>query len=61
MAMSLMASGLAPDRSYELATVIERKLVDRGELDIASGDLSRIAEQVLAAEEDETAVRHFRH
>lgn len=58
--MSLMASGLAPDRSYELATVIERKLVDRGELDIASGDLSRIAEQVLAAEEDETAVRHFR-
>jgi 2-phosphoglycerate kinase len=60
MAMSLMASGLAPDRSYELATVIERKLVDRGELDIASGDLSRIAEQVLAAEEDETAVRHFR-
>ena len=60
MAMSLMASGLAPDRSYELATVIERKLLDRGGLDIASVDLSLLAEDVLAAEEDEVAVRHFR-
>jgi 2-phosphoglycerate kinase len=60
MAMSLMSSGIAPDRSYELATVIERKLADRGELDIASNELSRIAEEVLAAEEDDIAVRHFR-
>lgn len=60
MAMSLMASGLPPDRSYEMATVIERKLTDRGQLDIASRDLSRLAEEVLAAEEDEIAVRHFR-
>lgn len=60
MAMSLMSSGLAPDRSYELATVIEGKLASRGELAIASSDLSRIAEEVLAAEEDDIAVRHFR-
>ncbi|MGH2907366.1 MAG: hypothetical protein ACRDKI_11450 [Solirubrobacterales bacterium] len=60
MAMSLMSSGLAPDRSYELATVIEQKLIDRGALDIASSDLSRLAEEVLASEEDEIAVRHFR-
>ncbi len=60
MAMSLMSSGLAPDRSYELATVIERQLLERGNLDIASSDLSRLAEAVLAAEEDELAVRHFR-
>ncbi len=60
MAMSLMASGLPPDRSYEMATVIERKLTDRGQLDIASRDLSHLAEEVLAAEEDEVAVRHFR-
>lgn len=60
MAMSLMASGLSPDRSYEMATVIERKLVARGELDIASGDLSQLAEEVLADEEDDVAVRHFR-
>lgn len=60
MAMSLMASGLAPDRSYELATVIERKLTDRGGLDIASGELSRLAEAVLADQEDDIAVRHFR-
>lgn len=60
MAMSLMASGLAPDRSYELATLIETKLVTRGGLDIASSDLSHLAEEVLAAEEDDVAVRHFR-
>jgi 2-phosphoglycerate kinase len=60
MAMSLMASGLSPDRSYELATVIERKLATRGQLDIASSDLSRLAEDVLAAEENDVAVRHFR-
>lgn len=60
MAMSLMASGLAPDRSYELATVIERKLIDRGGLDIVSSELSQLAEEVLAAEEDDVAVRHFR-
>lgn len=60
MAMSLMSSGLAPDRSYELATVIERKVIERGALDIASTELSSIAEQVLAAEEDDIAVRHFR-
>ncbi|MFY9264468.1 MAG: hypothetical protein WAO61_03455 [Solirubrobacterales bacterium] len=60
MAMSLMASGLSPDRSYELATVIEQKLLGREGLDIASGDLSRLAEEVLAAEEDDVAVRHFR-
>src|SRR3954447_26145304 len=60
MAMSLMSSGLSPDRSYELATVIEGKLVARGGLDIASRQLSQIAEEVLAAEEDDIAVRHFR-
>lgn len=60
MAMSLMSSGLAPDRSYELATKIERQLTERGRLDIASSELSQLAEQVLAAEEDELAVRHFR-
>lgn len=60
MAMSLMASGLAPDRSYELATLIETKLVARGGLDIASSDLSHLAEEVLATEEDDVAVRHFR-
>jgi 2-phosphoglycerate kinase len=60
MSMSLMSSGLAPDRSYELATVIEQKLLDRGQIDIASNELSQLAEQVLGAEEDEIAVRHFR-
>lgn len=60
MAMSLMSSGLAPDRSYEMATVIERRLLDRGRTDIASGELSQLAEEVLGAEEGEVAVRHFR-
>ena len=60
MAMSLMSSGLSPDRSYELATTIEKELQSRGRLDIPSRELSQLAEQVLAAEEDELAVRHFR-
>ncbi len=60
MAMSLMSSGIQPDRSYELATVIERELLDRGDTDIASGELSQLAEEVLGAEEGDVAVRHFR-
>jgi 2-phosphoglycerate kinase len=60
MATSLMASGLPPDRSYELATQIERKLKSRGSLHIDTADLSQLAESVLAEEENEVAVRHFR-
>lgn len=60
MAMSLMSSGLAPDRSYELATVIEQELIGRGRMDIAARELSELAERVLATEENELAVRHFR-
>ncbi|MGB0872196.1 MAG: hypothetical protein ACPGWS_03810 [Solirubrobacterales bacterium] len=60
MATSLMSSGIPPDRSYELATVIERKLLDRGDTDIASGELSQLAEEVLGIEEGDVAVRHFR-
>lgn len=60
MAMSLMASGIPPDRSYELATVVERKLTERGRLDIASRELSHLTEEVLLAEEGEVALRHFR-
>lgn len=60
MATSLMSSGLTPDRSYELATVIEVRLKESGAADIDSGELSKIAEQVLAAEEGDIAVRHFR-
>lgn len=60
MAMSLMASGLPPDRSYELATEIERKLRDRGTLHIATDELSALTEAVLAKEENDVAVRHFR-
>ncbi len=60
MATSLMASGLPPDRSYELATMIERKLRDRGSLHIDTAELSQLAERVLANEENDVAVRHFR-
>lgn len=60
MAMSLMASGLPPDRSYELATAIEHKLRDRGTLHISTDELSALAESVLAREENDVAVRHFR-
>lgn len=60
MATSLMASGLPPDRSYELATTIECRLRERDTLHIPSTELSQLAEAVLAREENDVAVRHFR-
>ena len=60
MAQSLSASGLAPERAYELARVIERRLGDRREPRIDIAGLRELTMAVLRQEEGEDAVRRFR-
>jgi 2-phosphoglycerate kinase len=60
MAQSLSATGLSPERSFELAQVVERRLADDGHREIDTAALGELAADVLRVEEDETAVRRFR-
>src|SRR5919204_2510750 len=60
MTQSLSASGLAPERAYELARVIERRLADSGVAQIDVDRLEDTAADVLAEQVGEDAVRRFR-
>jgi len=60
MAQALSASGLAPDRAWDLAREIERRLLHGGEPTIDIADLRVQAEGVLAEWEGEDAVRRYR-
>ena len=55
MAQALSATALSPERSFELARLIEKRLDERGEAEIDVGALHALAEEVLRAEEGETA------
>ena len=59
MAQSLSATGLSPERSFELAQLVEARLAERGaeRLDVAG--LRALTEEVLLEEEGEPAVRRF--
>ena len=59
MAQSLSASGIAPDRGYELARVVEARLEERGEPTIGVGELRAMVAEVLDEHEGEDAVRRF--
>src|SRR5436190_10455490 len=59
MAQSLSASGLSPERSYELARIVERRLDERTGPDIAVADLHELVKEVLLEEEGADAVRRF--
>jgi 2-phosphoglycerate kinase len=59
MAQSLSASGLSPERAYELARIVERRLDERPERDIAVGELQELVKDVLMGEVGEDAVRRF--
>ena len=61
MAQALSATGLTPQRAFELARQVERRLEDRGEETVELAALKGIAEEVLLAEEGEGAVRRYRH
>jgi len=60
MAQSLMATGLAPDRSHELARVIEARLWARGEPTVPVGELRALAEAVILKQEGEAAAERWR-
>jgi 2-phosphoglycerate kinase len=60
MAQSIMATGLPPTRSFELARVVEGRLSNLDRAEVALDDLRQVAEEVLGAEEGETVVTRFR-
>jgi 2-phosphoglycerate kinase len=60
MAQALSASGLAPERAFELARLVEVRLGERSETEIDVAGLRAIGEEVLLAEEGPGAVRRFR-
>ncbi len=61
MAKALMGTGLSPERAYELARLIEAKLVgERDGLGSTQEHVYEIAAAVLAEHEDEQAVRRLR-
>jgi 2-phosphoglycerate kinase len=59
MAQSLQASGLTPERSFELAREIERRLALRGDREVGVDGLDRVFPEVLRGEEGESAVRRY--
>jgi 2-phosphoglycerate kinase len=60
MAQSLSAIGLAPERAFELARIVERRLLDSETEQIDTAGLSYLTEGVLGEAEGEVAVRRFR-
>lgn len=59
MAQSLSAGGLSPERSFELAREIERRLALRGDREIGVEGLDGLAIEVLRAAEGESAARRY--
>ena len=60
MAQALSATGLSPERAFELARTVERRLDERHADTIDIGGLRALAEEVLLAEEGPGAVRRYR-
>jgi 2-phosphoglycerate kinase len=59
MAQTLSATGLAPERAYELARMVERRLDELPERRIDVEGLRDLAEEVIRDEEGEDALRRF--
>jgi 2-phosphoglycerate kinase len=59
MARSLSASGLPPERSWELARVLEERLAERESRRIDVAELRELAEEVIRERVGEDAVRRF--
>lgn len=60
MAQSIMATGLAPERAYQVAREIEQHLVDSGEASISLFHMRDIAQQVLGEEEGHSFTERYR-
>jgi 2-phosphoglycerate kinase len=59
MAQSLSASGLAPDRAYEVARALEARLDERGEPSIAVEELRELAAGEVREQEGADAAERF--
>jgi 2-phosphoglycerate kinase len=59
MAQSIMATGLSPERSFQLARMIEERLTQREQPEVDVAELRSLAEDVLLAEEGEPVMRRF--
>jgi 2-phosphoglycerate kinase len=59
-AQALSATGLSPERSFELAQMVEARLAEAGAEEIDVAGLRELTEEVLLAQEGEAAVRRFR-
>ncbi len=60
MAQSLSAAGLPPERAYELARIVQRRLRQDGVRRIGIAELHELTEGVVRAEEGEAAAGRFR-
>lgn len=61
ISQSIMATGLAPLRSHELAKIIEAHLLDMGRKQISVDELRSIAEEVIGAEESQEILQRYRN
>jgi 2-phosphoglycerate kinase len=59
-AQALSATGLSPERSFELARRVEGRLAALGAAEVDVAGLRELIEEVLLAEEGEFALRRFR-
>src|SRR3954467_3926028 len=59
MAQSLSATGLSPERSFELARKVERRLAEGTTPEIGVDQLRELTEDVLLAEDGAAAVRRY--
>jgi 2-phosphoglycerate kinase len=60
MSQSLSATGVSPQRAFDLAREIEGRLEQRGEREVDLAGLRALAEEVLQEAEGDVAVRRFR-
>ena len=59
MAQSLSATGMSPERAFELARIVERRLAEGTTPEIGVNELRELTEDVLLAEEGAGAVRRY--
>ena len=60
MAQTLMATGVAPERAYNVAAAVERRLRRRGPAALTLADLRQIAHDQLGPEQGDVLIERFR-
>lgn len=60
LATTLTATGLPPERAYEVAMGVERQLLRKGQREVSPDDLRGLVEYVLAATGEQLYLRRYR-